>query len=97
MHVLSHPFGQLHFEANCGKSQFGASELLLLSVQICLMCFYLQSVLGHIGHQVSEKIVSVTSDIMFCNQVGEQMLVLCEVYLDFFSEPWGGVTNDVFH
>lgn len=47
----------IHFEA-LWKSQFGASELLLLSVHICLMYFYLQSVLGHIGHQVSEKIVN---------------------------------------
>lgn len=44
--------------------------------------FYIQSVLGRIGHQVSQQIVS---DIMFCNEVGEHGLVLCEVRSDFFS------------
>lgn len=51
--------------------------------------FCLQSVLGRIGHQVSEEIVSVTSDIMFCNQVGEDGLVLCVVHSDFFSRALG--------
>lgn len=61
------------------------------------MCFYLQSVLGRIGHQVSEEIASVTSDIMLCNQVGEHGLVLCVVHSDFFPEPWGGIIDDFFH